>query len=72
MNGYKYIYLKHAAVFRVVPSCYHLIPYNTSFGSLPNPMNNGNLENTSLKIIVIDNKCLQNRVPIISAVYSVC
>jgi hypothetical protein len=57
----------------LLPSCYHhLIPYNTSFGSLQNPMNNTNFDKASLKIIVVDNECLQNRVPIISAVYSVC
>jgi hypothetical protein len=49
----------------LLPSCYHLIPYNTSFESLQNPMNNGNLDKASLKIIVIDNECLQNRVLII-------
>jgi hypothetical protein len=53
-------------------SCYHLILYYTSFGSLQNPMNNGNLDKASLKIIVIDNESLQNRVPIVSAEYSVC
>jgi hypothetical protein len=49
----------------MLPSYYHLIPYNTSFGSLQNPMNNGNLDKASLKIIVIDTECLQNHVPII-------